>query len=224
MQGLSTIAEAFRLQMMQILLQRRGIQLHPITTLYYTAPVCAVFLVAPCSYLEFSELMTVLTDPDEPSIGWMWVGLSAVLAFGLNLASIWFIRSSSALTIQIAGVGKNVLIILISMIALKSAVTSLQVIGYTIAVAAMLFYNYYEIQAKVKPVEVTQDQKLLVKQQKGYQLLPTTAAGAEAIATYPEEDKEGHHSDSTHKTNDRAPFGVQHTVVTMNDTQGGQRQ
>ena len=53
----SIFTESFRLCLIQILLQNRGIKLNPITTLYYIAPACFAFLLIPFSFLELPVLM-----------------------------------------------------------------------------------------------------------------------------------------------------------------------
>lgn len=45
---------------MQILLQRRGLSLNPITTMYYIAPASFAFLALPWSVIE---ARAVMTDP-----------------------------------------------------------------------------------------------------------------------------------------------------------------
>jgi hypothetical protein len=44
-QLVAVVMESVRLTLVQILLQRRGLKLNPITTLYYVAPCCFVCLL-----------------------------------------------------------------------------------------------------------------------------------------------------------------------------------
>ncbi|KAF5834059.1 hypothetical protein DUNSADRAFT_9409 [Dunaliella salina] len=53
----SIVTESFRLVLIQILLQRRGIKLNPITTLFYVSPACFVFLSFPFVLLELPKMM-----------------------------------------------------------------------------------------------------------------------------------------------------------------------
>lgn len=53
----SITTESFRLVLIQILLQRAGIKLNPITTLYYIAPACFVFLCVPFTVLEMPRMI-----------------------------------------------------------------------------------------------------------------------------------------------------------------------
>lgn len=74
----SIIAESFRLALVQILLQQRGIKLNPVSTLYYIAPACFGFLTLPFFFIELPKMMA---DPNlvvQP----MWILFSAAAAFG----------------------------------------------------------------------------------------------------------------------------------------------
>lgn len=51
------IAESFRITLVQILLQKKGIKLNPIATLYYIAPCCFAFLFPVFLWVEGGEMM-----------------------------------------------------------------------------------------------------------------------------------------------------------------------
>ena len=74
----SIVTESFRLSLIQILLQQRGIKLNPITTLYYIAPACFCFLLLPFSFLEAPVMMGSTTWVLQPTL---LLG-SASIAFG----------------------------------------------------------------------------------------------------------------------------------------------
>ena len=57
LQMCSICTESTRLVLVQILLQRRGLKLNPITTLYYIAPCCFGFLLLPFIMLEAPKIM-----------------------------------------------------------------------------------------------------------------------------------------------------------------------
>ena len=57
LQMCSICTEATRLVLVQILLQRRGLKLNPITTLYYIAPCCFTFLLLPFAMIEAPKIM-----------------------------------------------------------------------------------------------------------------------------------------------------------------------
>ena len=67
----------------QILLQRRGLSLNPITTMYYIAPCSFAFLALPWSIIE---ARAVLTDPTVKFDVPIFVS-NAAAAFGLNMCA-----------------------------------------------------------------------------------------------------------------------------------------
>jgi hypothetical protein len=70
----------------QILLQRRGIKLNPITSLYYIAPACFACLSVPWLLLELPRLLQashVLASPNVLGL----LALSAVSAFGEQISA-----------------------------------------------------------------------------------------------------------------------------------------
>nr|DAD44899.1 TPA_asm: hypothetical protein HUJ06_003129 [Nelumbo nucifera] len=74
--------EATRLVMIQILLTSKGITLNPITSLYYVAPCCLVFLFIPWVLVEFP----VLKEMSSFHFDYVIFGTNSLCAFALNLA------------------------------------------------------------------------------------------------------------------------------------------
>ncbi|GIL50490.1 hypothetical protein Vafri_6676 [Volvox africanus] len=75
-----------------------------------------------------------------------WLLISAVSAFGLNISVFLLIGRSSALTMNVAGVIKDWLLILLSVVLYQTPVGSLQIFGYGIAFAGVCWYNYQKLQ------------------------------------------------------------------------------
>lgn len=51
-QACSLGTESTRIVLVQVLLQRQGLKLNPLTTLYYVAPACFIFLCVPFAFFE----------------------------------------------------------------------------------------------------------------------------------------------------------------------------
>eukprot|EP00878_Enallax_costatus_P038034 GHUV01043166.1.p1 GENE.GHUV01043166.1~~GHUV01043166.1.p1 ORF type:complete len:281 (+),score=83.26 GHUV01043166.1:789-1631(+) len=138
----SMVSEATRLTLVQILLQGQGIKLNPITTMYYISPVCLACLLIPFAVFE-AERLASYTWHIGPGL---LLG-SAAAAFALNCSIFLLIGKSSALTMNIAGVAKDMLLIYLSMAVYGSIVTELQFLGYSVALCGAFFYNYQKITA-----------------------------------------------------------------------------
>ncbi|MCD7473300.1 hypothetical protein HAX54_015081 [Datura stramonium] len=99
--------EATRLVMIQILLTSKGITFNPITSLYYVAPCCLIFLFIPWIFVEYP----LLKDTSSFHFDWLIFGTNSFCAFALNLAVFLLVGKTSALTMNVAGVVKDWLLI-----------------------------------------------------------------------------------------------------------------
>ncbi|XP_057777796.1 probable sugar phosphate/phosphate translocator At3g17430 [Salvia miltiorrhiza] len=131
-------AEALRLVLTQVLLQKKGLTLNPITSLYYIAPCSFVFLFVPWYLLEMPgiEVSQIRFN--------FWIFFSnALCALALNFSIFLVIGRTGAVTIRVAGVLKDwILIALSTVIFPESAITKLNIIGYAIALCGVVMYNY----------------------------------------------------------------------------------
>lgn len=142
------VAEALRLVLTQVLLQKKGLTLNPITSLYYIAPCSFVFLFIPWYMLEKPAM-------DVTHIQFnFWIFFSnALCALALNFSIFLVIGRTGAVTIRVAGVLKDwILIALSTVIFPESTITGLNIIGYAIALCGVVMYNYL----KVKEVRSSQ--------------------------------------------------------------------
>jgi hypothetical protein len=145
----SVLTESTRLALVQILLQRRGLKLNPITTLYYVAPASGMFLMMPWSVLEAGKLWNGFLA-GELTIAPMMLLVNAACAFALNLSVFLLIGKTSALTMNVAGVIKDWLLIGLSSLLFHSKVTPLNLQGYGIAFAGVCWYNWTKLQSMNK--------------------------------------------------------------------------
>ncbi|KAJ4750927.1 Nucleotide-sugar transporter family protein [Rhynchospora pubera] len=142
--------EATRLVLIQILLTSKGISLNPITSLYYVAPCCLAFLIVPWWFVEFPRLRSAASFQPDLVI----FGTNSICAFALNLAVFLLVGKTSALTMNVAGVVKDWLLIAFSWSVIRDTITPLNLIGYGIAFLGVAFYNHAKLQAlKVKEMQ-----------------------------------------------------------------------
>ncbi len=135
--------EATRLVLIQILLTSKGISLNPITSLYYVAPCCFVFLSVPWIIVEFP----VLRDTSSFHFDCLIFGTNSLCAFALNLAVFLLVGKTSALTMNVAGVVKDWLLIAFSWSVIKDTVTPINLVGYGLAFLGVAYYNHSKLQA-----------------------------------------------------------------------------
>ncbi|KAK2660816.1 hypothetical protein Ddye_007349 [Dipteronia dyeriana] len=135
--------EATRLVMIQILLTSKGITLNPITSLYYVAPCCFVFLLFPWFFVE----MPILRESSSFHFDFVIFGTNSLCAFALNLAVFLLVGKTSALTMNVAGVVKDWLLIAFSWSVIKDTVTPINLFGYGLAFLGVGYYNHSKLQA-----------------------------------------------------------------------------
>ncbi|CAL5098396.1 unnamed protein product [Urochloa decumbens] len=149
-------AEATRLVLIQILLTSRGMSLNPITSLYYIAPCCLAFLTVPWYAVELPRLRAAAAASPAglPRPDVFVFGTNSLCAFALNLAVFLLVGKTSALTMNVAGVVKDWLLIAFSWTVIKDTVTPVNLAGYGIAFLGVAYYNHAKLQGlKAKEAE-----------------------------------------------------------------------
>ncbi|KAL1532640.1 putative sugar phosphate/phosphate translocator [Salvia divinorum] len=140
----AVVFEATRLVMIQILLTSKGINLNPITSLYYVAPSCFLFLSIPWLIVEFPLLRQ---QTAAFHFDFLIFGTNCLCAFALNLAVFLLVGKTSALTMNVAGVVKDWLLIAFSWSVIKDTVTPMNLIGYGLAFMGVAYYNHSKLQS-----------------------------------------------------------------------------
>ncbi|KAJ7538862.1 hypothetical protein O6H91_11G065900 [Diphasiastrum complanatum] len=158
--------EATRLVLIQILLTSKGITLNPITSLYYVAPCCFVFLCVPWLFVEYPSLKA----QSSFEFDYVIFGTNSVCAFALNLAVFLLIGKTSALTMNVAGVVKDWLLIAFSWSVIMDSVTTINLLGYGLAFLGVCYYNHAKLQglkakeALKKPEQTDEEAGSLLEQ------------------------------------------------------------
>ncbi|UKZ72933.1 hypothetical protein TrVFT333_000570 [Trichoderma virens FT-333] len=132
-----TCFEAVRVVMIQVMLSGEGLNMDPLVSLYYYAPVCAVmnFLIA-----LVSELPKFHWE-DAARAGFGMLFLNASIAFILNVASVFLIGKTSGLVMTLTGIFKSILLVVASVLIWSTQITFLQTVGYTIALGGLTYYS-----------------------------------------------------------------------------------
>lgn len=154
-QAAGIIFESIRLVMIQAMLSDQGAKMDPLVSLYYYAPICAVtnFLVIPADLPHFQW-------QDMQSVGFVMIFLNGLVAFMLNVTSVFLVWTSSTchftvfsnanacqigktsgLAMCLAGILKSILLIYVSVLIWQIPITLLQFMGYAIALAGLACYT-----------------------------------------------------------------------------------
>ncbi|KAK9741829.1 hypothetical protein RND81_03G131600 [Saponaria officinalis] len=138
LQIVALVFESTRLVLIDMLLKSKGINLNPVTSLYYIAPSCFVFLSIPWFLVEFPILWRKTVGFE---VDFVVFTSNCVCAFGLNLAVFLLVGKTSALTMNVAGVVKDWLLIAISWSVIKDTITEVNLMGYFLAFLGVLYYK-----------------------------------------------------------------------------------
>jgi hypothetical protein len=141
--------EAARLTLVQILIKSKGIQMNPIQSLYYISPACFACLFVPWVQVEAGKVIPLLMG-GKVTFNPILLLLNALCAFALNCAVFMLIGKTSALTMNIAGVVKDWLLIWFSFSVFQAPVTMLNLAGYIFCCAGVAVYNYQKLQKMKK--------------------------------------------------------------------------
>lgn len=145
----AVVVEAFRLVLIELLLNRANLKLNanPMLSMYYISPCCLLCLTVPFFSVEYDALVS-------PYATWVWDSRiffgNAAVAMALNLAVYLLIGKTSALTMNVASVVKDWVCITSSNFFFYEPTTALQLFGYGIGVAAVSFYNWQKYREKLK--------------------------------------------------------------------------
>ncbi|KAL7218473.1 hypothetical protein ACSBR2_011687 [Camellia fascicularis] len=136
------IGEALRLIFMEIFVKRKGLKLNPISVMYYVSPCSALCLFIPWIFLEKPKMDAQGTWSFQPVI----LTLNSLCTFALNLSVFLVISHTSALTIRVAGVVKDWVVVLLSaLLFADTKLTMINLFGYGIAIAGVAAYNNHKL-------------------------------------------------------------------------------
>ena len=123
-QSLAILAESTRLVLTNLLM--KSLKLDPLSSLYYVAPLCCLFIGVACLVFEARELPWERMLQTEFILVMLVNGL---VAFTLNVAVVLLIGNTSALVLTLAGIAKDILLVMLSVAIFGSPVTPLQYAG-----------------------------------------------------------------------------------------------
>ena len=137
LQSAGILSESLRLVTMQMLLSKSGSNMDPLVSLYYFAPICALFNAIVCFCVEFQTISMAQIY----QVGLPLLLANGLVSFALNVSVVFVVNRTSSLTLCLAGIIKDILIVNASMVIFGSQVTLTQTIGYSVAVVGMLWYK-----------------------------------------------------------------------------------
>ena len=127
--------EAIRTAALQMLLQNSVAKPSNVSLMYVLAPSCAILLSPICCY----ELL-MLNKAKIRAQNAMLIFLNSCVALTMNLASLYVIQISSSLTISLASVLRDWILVGLSCILFKSQLTLLCCTGWAISTVGLILH------------------------------------------------------------------------------------
>lgn len=152
----ASIVSGLRWSMTQLLLQHEHLGIsNPIATLYYLSPVMFITLLTlsimfeqPIEQFQHSKHFDTLSHVAE-SFGLMSIG--GFLAFAMTLAELYLIKSTNTVTLSVAGISKEIVVIVLSVIIYGDVLTSKNLLGLFVSIIGIISYNYYKLSKDKNP-------------------------------------------------------------------------
>ncbi|EPE36021.1 Multidrug resistance efflux transporter EmrE [Glarea lozoyensis ATCC 20868] len=129
--------EAVRICLVQRLLNGSEFKMDPLVSLYYFAPVCAFMNLTVALFWEVPKVSMA----EVYAVGLGTFFANACCAFLLNVSVVFLIGKTSGLVLTLCGVLKDILLVIASILIWGTKISGLQVFGYGIALAGMVYYK-----------------------------------------------------------------------------------
>lgn len=136
LQFISSVSEGCRLGFVQYV-TTSGLKVDPVTTVYYFSGASAVLLSCACFAREWPISLGQLQSP------W-WLVLNCVLAVGLNVLVAIVIKKTSAVVFTLAGIIKDMGLIVVSSAVFATPLSRMMVTGYSISIAGLCMFKAYK--------------------------------------------------------------------------------
>lgn len=118
---------------------------HPVDTLFHVAPCMGLTLLPAAVLLEGRKLVESHIMATEPAhSGAVTVALvlaGSLIAFGVVMSEFLLVRSTSSVTLSIAGICKELCTISIAVLLAGETLTTLNVCGLVVSILGIAYYN-----------------------------------------------------------------------------------
>lgn len=141
----SQLCEVGKVLMQSVLMSKMGHRLDPLSMALFLAPMSALFACAIFLGQSFWDGNLGIVYSSFLS-AWPWLLSNVVVSFGLNVVVAWTVWSFNPTGFLIAGVMKDVSIMLAASMIFGEALTRMQCAGFSIALIGISLYGSYKIQ------------------------------------------------------------------------------
>lgn len=147
---MASVMSGLRWSMTQMLLQKDTLGMdNPVATLYYISPIMFVLmsvlsLVIEDPFVEFAQSEFFSSFHSGLTTLMMAAG-GGLLAFAMTVAEFKLIKNTGTVTLSVAGISKEIVIISLSMLIFGDRLTFVNLLGLLVSIGGIMAYNYDKI-------------------------------------------------------------------------------
>lgn len=132
----SQLCESSKLCLQNLFLVGDGLKFDAMSFVLLMSPLCALVLAVKMYLFQFDPMLK------ERFVIWLpLIALNTLLAFFLNIVIAFFIKNCSAVSFVIAGILKDIIIVLCSSIVFREHVSMMQSVGFFLELTGIFVYG-----------------------------------------------------------------------------------
>ena len=124
----------------------KGLRLNPLTTMLCVGPAAAFWLALVATAIEWTKPGFAWTIP------WWILLIDCLLALAFNLVTFAIIQTFSALSNNLIGCAKDVIVVFLSLIIDSEKISDLEWCGYAVAIVGQLEWAHRNLDAKARRI------------------------------------------------------------------------
>ncbi|KAF9584380.1 Triose-phosphate Transporter [Lunasporangiospora selenospora] len=168
----ASIMSGLRWSLTQVLLQKDQLGMdNPVATLYYISPI--MFALMSILSLAIEDPFVQFTSSEffvDFGAGMATLMMAAgggLLAFAMTVAEFKLIKSTGTVTLSVAGISKEIVIISLSCVIFGDRLTFTNFMGLLVSISGIMAYNYYKIRKMQQKIHGSGDYEILGRHHKG---------------------------------------------------------
>ncbi|CAO0801236.1 unnamed protein product [Mucor circinelloides] len=154
----AAIASGLRWNLTQFLMKKKDKQQQqsPLATMYHLSPIMFITMLSLSLYIErpFQHHQNASSSLDFAFKALTLLSIMAVggiLAFMMTLSELYLIKGTSTVTLSVAGISKEILVITLSVFIYGDILTTKTYLGLFISILGIAGYNYYKYKTHNHP-------------------------------------------------------------------------
>ncbi|KAF8944944.1 Triose-phosphate Transporter [Haplosporangium gracile] len=169
---LAAVMSGLRWSLTQMLLQKDQLGMdNPVATLYYISPIMFILmsilsLVIEDPFVQFSS-SAFFQDFRTGVLTLVMAGGGGFLAFAMTVAEFKLIKNTGTVTLSVAGISKEIVVISLSMLIFGDRLTFVNLLGLLVSIGGIMAYNYVKIKKMQQSLSSSGDYEVLARHHKG---------------------------------------------------------